>query len=99
MGGVNVNSYLNPFGMGAAKPIPIELHPDMPPGTVFFDTDDLPYTLSGVTNLKQIRTRQEYYQIEWPLRTRKYEYGVYCDEVLQNYFPPAFGIITNIAAG
>ena len=99
MGGVMVNAYLNPFGMGAAKPIPIELHPNMPPGTVLFDTDDLPYTLSGVTNLKQIRTRQEYYQIEWPLRTRKYEYGVYADEVLQNYFPPAFGIITNIAAG
>ena len=99
MGGVMVNSYLNPFGMGAAKPIPIELHPNMPPGTVLFDTDDLPYTLSGVTNVKQIRTRQEYYQIEWPLRTRKYEYGVYCDEVLQNYFPPAFGIITNIGAG
>ena len=98
MGGVMVNAYLNPFGMGAAKPIPIELHPNMPPGTVFFDTDDLPYTLSGVNNLKQIRTRQEYYQIEWPLRTRKYEYGVYADEVLQNYFPPAFGIITNIGA-
>ena len=37
----------------------------------------------------QIRTRQDYYQIEWPLRTRKYEYGVYADEVLQHYFPPS----------
>jgi hypothetical protein len=98
-GGYKVNAYLNPFGMGEAKPIPIEHHPDMPNGVIFADTDDLPYTLSGVTNVKQIRTRQEYYQIEWPLRTRKYEYGVYCDEVLQNYFPPAFGIIYNIAAG
>ena len=34
--------------------------------------------------------------IEWPLRTRKYEYGVYADELLQNYFPPAFGILKNI---
>lgn len=98
-GGYKVNAYLNPFGMGEAKPLPIEHHPDMPPGVIFADTDDLPYSLSGVTNVKQVRTRQEYYQIEWPLRTRKYEYGVYCDEVLQNYFPPAFGIIYNIAAG
>ena len=43
----------------------------------------------------QVRTRQEYYQIEWPLRTRMYEYGVYADELLQGMFMPAFGMITN----
>ena len=51
----------------------------------------LPYPLAGVGNLMQIRTRQDYYQIEWPLRTRRYEYGIYADEVLQHYFPPALG--------
>ena len=30
---------------------------------------------------------------------RRYEYGVYFDGVLQNYFPPAFGMITNIGNG
>ena len=43
-----------------------------------------------------MRCRRDYYQLEWPLKTRKYEYGVYFDGVLQNYFPPAFGMITNI---
>jgi hypothetical protein len=44
-------------------------------------------------------TRRDYYQIEWPVKARRYEYGVYFDGVLQNYFPPAFGILTNIGNG
>jgi hypothetical protein len=85
--------------MSGAKEIPIKLHPNMPPGTLMFFTDQLPYPLSNVTNVLQIRTLRDYYQVEWPLRTRKYEYGVYTHEVLQNYFPPAFGVITNIGNG
>lgn len=98
-GGVMVQSYLNRFSMAGAKDIPIKIHPNMPDGTILFRTTQLPYPLSNVSNVTQIRTRRDYYQIEWPLRSRKYEYGIYADEVLQNYFPPAFGVITNIAAG
>ncbi len=32
-------------------------------------------------------------------RARRYECGVYADEVLQHYFPPSMAIISNIAAG
>lgn len=39
------------------------------------------------------------HQLEWPLRSRKYEYGVYTDQVLQVYFPPANAVLTNIARG
>ncbi len=98
-GGVVVRSYLNKYALNGAKEIPIELHPNMPPGTILFYTDQIPYPLSNVRNVLQVRTRREYYQIEWPLRSRKYEYGVYADEVLQNYFPPAFGMINNIGNG
>lgn len=98
-GGVMVRSYLNKFGMNGPQEIPIRLHPNVPPGTILFFCDTLPYPLSNVTNLLQVRARRDYYQIEWPMRSRKYEYGVYADEVLQNYFPPAFGVITNIANG
>lgn len=98
-GGSSVRGYTNPFTMGEAEEIPIRMHPNLPPGTIMFTTNKLPYPLSNVTNVSQIRTRQDYYQLEWPLRTRRYEYGVYADEVLQVYFTPAFGIITNIAAG
>ncbi len=98
-GGVMVTSYLNKFGMMGPTEIPFRLHPNLPPGTIMFYCDKPPYPISNIQNVVQIKTRREYYQIEWPMRTRKYEYGVYADEVLQNYFPPSFGIITNIANG
>jgi hypothetical protein len=98
-GGTMVRSYLNKYTMNGAVEIPLEIHPNMPPGTILFFTNKLPYPLSNVGNVVQVRTRREYYQIEWPLRSRKYEYGVYCDEVLQNYAPFSLGILTNIAPG
>lgn len=99
VGGVMATTYLNRFSMNGANAISIKIHPNMPAGTIVFTSNSIPYPLSGVGNVMQVRTRQEYYQIEWPLRTRKYEYGVYADEVLQHYFPPSMGMITGIAAG
>lgn len=105
MGGTMAVSYLNPFGMPVGQDyaqgaeIPIKVHPNLPPGTVVFQTERLPYKMSNVNNILQVKTRRDYYQTEWPLRTRKYEYGVYADEVLQCYFTPAFGVITGIKAG
>jgi hypothetical protein len=98
-GGYLVTSYRNKFTMNGAQEIPIELHPNMPAGTILFYTNKLPYPMSNVSNVVQIRARREYYQIEWPLRSRRYEYGVYADEVLQHYFTPSLGVITNIANG
>ena len=98
-GGTMVRSYLNRFSMQGGSAIDLKVHPNMPAGTMLLSTGMLPYPLAGVGNLMQIRTRQDYYQIEWPLRTRRYEYGVYADEVLQHYFPPAMGVITNIGNG
>jgi len=98
-GGNMVRSYLNKFAMDGAKEIPIKIHPNLPHGTILFTTSQLPYPLSNVQSVLRVLTRRDYYQIEWPQRSRKYEYGIYADEVLQNYFPPAFGMITNIANG
>lgn len=98
-GGIMVRTYLNKFAMDGATELKIRLHPNMPPGTMLFTTDRLPYPLSNVTNILQMRMRRDYYQIEWPQTSRKYQYGVYEDGVLQNYFPPSQGVITNIANG
>lgn len=98
-GGTMVRSYLNKFSMDGAKEIPIRIHPNMPSGTILFTTSQLPYPMSNVTNVAQMRLRRDYYQIEWPLRSRRYEYGVYMDGVLQHYFPPSLGVITNIGNG
>ena len=92
--GVVVGSYLNKI---TGDELNIVVHPNLPAGTYLFYSTRLPAYVQGIGNLLQVRTRQEYYQIEWPLRTRMYEYGVYADELLQGMFMPAFGMITNAA--
>jgi hypothetical protein len=92
--GRNVGTYLSPIDGSVMN---IVVHPNMVPGTMMFYTASAPAYVDGVSDIARIRTRQEYYQIEWPLKTRKYEYGVYVDEVLQHFFPPALGILTNVA--
>jgi hypothetical protein len=98
-GGIMVRTYLNRFSMAGGSVVDIKVHPNMPAGTILFTTKTLPYPLSNVSNVMQMRTRQDYYQIEWPLRARRYEYGIYADEVLQHYFPPSLAVIHNIANG
>lgn len=98
-GGIMVRTYLNRFSMSGAKTLDIRVHPNMAPGMILMTARTLPYPVSNITNVFQIRERQSYYQIEWPLRSRKYESGVYADEVLQHYFPPSMAVIANIGNG
>lgn len=91
--GYRVTSYINKF---YGNTLDVEVHPYVPPGTIVFWSDESPYELSGVANLLEARVRQDYYQIQWPWRSRRYEYGVYVDEVFSCYFTPAFGVINNI---
>lgn len=92
--GAVIGTYLNKI---TNQQIAVRVHPDMPDGQIFFWSDTVPYPVSNVGALVQMKMRQDYYQIEWPRRTRKYEFGVYADGLLQNYFPPAFGLLRNIA--
>lgn len=92
--GRNVGKYVSPIN-GAV--INIVVHPNMVPGTILFYTSQVPAYVDGISDIARVRTRQDYYQIEWPLKSRKYEYGVYADEVLQHFLPPSMGILTNIA--
>jgi len=97
--GAIVANYLNKFAMGGAQLIPIQIHPFMPAGLMVGATEQLPYPITNVPNVMEMRQRQDYYQIEWPQRERQYETGVYADEVLAHYFPPSIGIISNIGNG
>lgn len=96
-GGLRVISLMNRFAMGSAPDVPLKVHPNMPAGTMLAVTEQLPYPINFVPNVFEMRLRRDYYQMEWPLRTRKYESGVYFDGVLAHYFTPSLGIITNIA--
>jgi hypothetical protein len=96
VGGGKVTEYQSPVDSSI---IPINIHPNMPAGLMMFTVKNLPYALNNVGDVFRIKARREYYQIEWPLRTRKYEYGCYVDEVFQHYFPVSLGILNNITAG
>ena len=99
-GGV-VNSYYNPFMPDGGKIIPVRVHPKVPAGMVIGWAENLPmyYQNNEVGNVAEVKTRQDYYSVDWPLRTRQREAGVYCESVLAIYAPFALGIICNIANG
>ncbi len=99
-GGV-VRFYFNPFSVDGGFDIPIKVHPDMPPGTIMGYCERLPmwYQNNETENPFAMLLRRDYYRIDWPLRTRRREYGVYCEETLGAYAPFACGVLTNIAAG
>ena len=94
--GARVRTYTNPIGYGATD-LELHVHPFLPQGTVLFTTNKIPYALSNVRQIWKMNLRRDYYSILWPLRSRKHEYGVYFDGMLQHYFPAAMGMITNIA--
>jgi len=96
-GGARVMKYINKVGLTGRVEIPIEIHPYLPAGTLMAITETLPYPMPNVPNVWEKKLRRDYYQMEWPLRSRQYESGVYFDGVLAGYFPPSVGIITNIA--
>ena len=91
--GRRVTSYLNKY---FGNTLDIEIHPYLPPGTILFWSDRVPYELSGVANILEAHVRQDYYEVQWPWATMRHEFGVYVDEVFSCYFPPAFAVITNL---
>jgi hypothetical protein len=99
VGGSSVAGYINKTALGGGKVIKIILHPDAPPGMILFFTETIPYATANFSNILQLKAVREWFQTEWPMTTPKYQYGVYCNEVLQCYFPPAFGMIYNIKPG
>ena len=50
-------------------------------------------------NVAEVLTRRDYYRVDWPLRTRRREYGVYTEEVLAVYATFGVGVLTNIGNG
>jgi len=96
-----VSFYFNPYALNGGLKIPVRIHPRVPPGTIIGWAENLPiqYQSSEVPNVAEIKTRQDYYQIDWPVVTRQRQVGVYTEEVLAVYAPFAMGVIANIANG
>jgi len=106
IGGDLVVGYLNKCGNNyaakagePAKYVPFVIHPDLPPGTVIFDTEVLPYPLNDTPKVKRFISPEPWYATLWPRVRRRYEYGVYCRGVLQHFFPASTVVLTNIGNG
>lgn len=101
MAGGVVGFYFNPFAMNGGMRIPVMLHPALPPGTIIAWAENLPtqYQSNNVPNVAEVKVRRDYYQLDYPIRTRAQEFGVYCEQVLAVYAPFAMGVINNIANG
>lgn len=100
--GGSVEFYYNPYmAPGAGKRIPIKIHPKLPPGTIIGWTNNLPiqYQNDHVGNIAEVKTRQDYYQIAWPLISRQRQSGVYTEQVLAIYATFGLGVLSNIANG
>jgi hypothetical protein len=99
--GGGVRTYFNPYSHDGGTQIAIKVHPFLPQGTLIAYAERLPtwYQQNGVQAPLQIELRQEYYAIEWPLRTRAREMGVYCEGTLVPYAPFGVGMITNFGNG
>jgi hypothetical protein len=95
VGGFYVTRVLNPFTGDMVK---LTVHPNMPEGHIFVNTDSIPYPIEDLGNIWEMVQRQPYYLINWPLRTRRNEVGIYVDEGLKCQLPFAQGVIKNIKA-
>ena len=90
--GQRVTTYHNKWsGMEQA----IDVHPYIPAGTVIGWSDKPPNYQQNVGNILEARLRMDYYQVQWPPTTLRYEFGVYVDEVFALKFCPSFAILTN----
>jgi hypothetical protein len=99
IGGSMVAGYFNKFAPGGDQVIPMEIHPYLTAGTLFIQTEYLPYPLSNVDNVAQIKCRRDYHQVDWPITSRTYQFGEYVDEVLQVFAPFSFCVLANIGNG
>ncbi len=96
-----VRWYYNPFSVDGGFDIPVKVHPDLPPGTILALCERLPvwYQSNQTPNVAEVLTRRDYYRVDWPLRTRRREFGVYTEQTLAVYAPFGIGLITNIGNG
>jgi len=91
--------YYNPFTPDGGVRIPINIHPNLAPGTILTWAENLPpwYVSNAVPEVAAVQTRQDYYAEVWPKVSRSQYYGIYSQEVLAVYAPFAIGILNNIS--
>ena len=100
VGGFQFDSYLSKWGTpgGNGLQIPIQHHPMLPSGTIYFELTNNPYPHSRIPYVYAMLVQRDYYSIEWPITTREWTFGTYAHQTLQHHIPWGSGQITNIGA-
>jgi hypothetical protein len=94
--GSMVSAYLNKYAVGGPKALPIEIHPNLPAGKIFFDCDEIPYPLANIPGCYRMHCLRDYYQRVWPQTTETRFTSVNFYGTLQCYVPFAMGLLDNI---
>jgi len=79
--------------------VKLTVHPNVPPGTLVFWSDSVPYAINNAGILIRKRLRRDYFATEWPIQTFQYTYASTFDGVLQVLAPFAFYVLNNIQSG
>ena len=96
-GAVYIGTYNNRFALGARKPIPIDIHPNMPDGHIFFDLEINPYPSANIPYARAVRTLRDYFMVSWPATSPNWRTSIFCASMLQNYVPYGGCLISNVA--
>lgn len=99
-GGIRAANYIQKYGPNAGKPVPIETHPWLPDGCIFFDLIDNPYPQAGqaIPAVRRVAALMDHFSIQWPYTRLSYPLGVYVFMTLQHYIPFGMAMLTGIAS-
>ena len=95
-GAAYIGSVNNRFALGARKPVPIDIHPNIPDGHIFFDLEINPYPSANIPYARAIRTLRDYFQVIWPATPPNWRNSIFAAEVLQLYTPYGMALLSNI---
>ncbi len=84
--------------------VPIEVHPHVPPGTVIFRTDRVPFPQANISSTLEMRTLRDMSQFDYATNRAagagggpRKEFEIRSVEAFVNRAPVAMGTLTNVA--
>jgi hypothetical protein len=97
-GGAKASQYLCKYGRNAGQGVPIETHPWLPQGVIFFELLENPYpqAANSIPATRRIVTLEDHFSIKWPYVTLQHQFGVYSFQTMEVYIPFGQSILTSV---
>lgn len=98
IGGDRATGYTIKYGPNAGKNAPIDTHPWLPQGVIFFELIENPYPAAANTipAVRRMVTLEDHFGVKWPDVTLQKQYGVYVFETMQHYIPFGMAVLTGV---